>query len=74
MTDDLIQGALSQRSMIKFDGNTLDIDHVNTNRGTEEIVENVYKEILPRLASRDGTALYCDKQTAFLDVGLLLLS
>jgi len=41
---------------------------------TDEIVENIYKEILLRLASRDGTALYCDKQVAILEIGLLFLS
>lgn len=34
----------------------------NTNKETtDEIVENLYKEILPRLASRDAVGLACDK-------------
>jgi len=31
MTDDLVMGALSQHSSIKFDGNSLDIDNVDAN-------------------------------------------
>jgi hypothetical protein len=49
--------------------------HRNTNKETtDEIVENLYKEILPRLASRDAVGLSCDKQLAILDMGLLFLS
>ena len=40
MTDDLVMGALSQHSSIKFDGNSLDIDNVDANAGTQEIVSD----------------------------------
>ena len=34
----------------------------NTNKETtDEIVEKLYKDILPRLASRDATGLFCDR-------------
>lgn len=47
----------------------------NTNKEvTDGIVENLYKDILPRLASRDAVGLSCDKKMAILDIGLLFLS
>lgn len=49
--------------------------HRNTGKETTDgIVENLYKEMLPRLASRDAVGLTCDRHMAVLDMGLLFLS
>jgi len=53
MTDDLVQGALNQKSTIKFDGNVLDIDNVDTNKGAEEIVADQKAAIKAAIKERD---------------------
>jgi hypothetical protein len=41
---------------------------------TDEIVDKLYKDVLPRIASRDAAGLFCDRQLATLDIGVLFLS
>lgn len=41
---------------------------------TDEIIDKLYKEILPRLASRDAAGLFCDRHLATLDIGVLFLA
>jgi len=53
MTDNLVLDALSERSMIKFDGSTLDIDNVNSNKGAEDIVADQKAAIRAARKERD---------------------
>ena len=66
MTDDLVMGALSQHSSIKFDGNSLDIDNVDSNSGTQEIVSDTKAAIKMALHEQglDGQSKTNDSKKA----------
>lgn len=47
----------------------------NTSKETiDEILEKLYKEILPRLPHREAIDLMCERQMVTLEIGVLFLS